>query len=105
MLQLAPRLVRLAPPPTADSNTMRHLCRVYPARQEVLPVCVQVLQLPSDAVRLASSPTADNDMWGAGAGRVLAIQGHPEMSCPTAAEKILPAVSRCGACHLQCYGF
>lgn len=53
-----------------------------------------MLRLPPDAVRLATSPTAENDMWGATAGRVLAIQGHPEMACATALDKILPAVSR-----------
>jgi GMP synthase-like glutamine amidotransferase len=56
----------------------------------------QVLQLPPGAVRLASSPTAENDMWGAADERVLAVQGHPEMACATALDKILPAVSRSG---------
>ena len=57
---------------------------------------LQVLKLPPGAVRLASSSTAENDMWGAADGRVLAIQGHPEMTCATALDKILPAVSRSG---------
>ena len=57
---------------------------------------LQVLQLPPGAVRLASSPTAENDMWGTADGRVLAVQGHPEMTCATALDKILPAVSRSG---------
>lgn len=57
---------------------------------------LQVLQLPPGALRLAASPTAQNDMWGAADGRVLAVQGHPEMTCATALDKILPAVSRSG---------
>ncbi len=46
---------------------------------------------------LASSATALYDIWGAARGRVLAVQGHPEMQCSTALRKILPAVKGCAA--------
>ncbi len=62
-----------------------------------LPHVTQVTQLPLERVLLALFATAQHDIWGAAGRRVLAVQGHPEMRCSTALDKILPAVKRCAA--------
>ncbi|GAB4817049.1 hypothetical protein N2152v2_004095 [Parachlorella kessleri] len=52
----------------------------------------QVLRLPEGAMALAESDTAQYEIWGYGAN-VLAVQGHPELDCQVAMEKIYPAVT------------
>jgi GMP synthase-like glutamine amidotransferase len=55
--------------------------------------CAQVIRLPEGAHLLASSSTAEVEIWGV-RDNVLAIQGHPELTCPVVLDKILPAVQK-----------
>jgi len=51
----------------------------------------QVIQLPSNAVLLASSDTTENEIFRIGEN-IIAMQGHPEMSVKDLVDKILPAL-------------
>lgn len=56
---------------------------------------MQVLELPLGAQLLATSPTSPLDSWAYGQ-RLLALQGHPEMTCSMVADKILQPLTANG---------
>lgn len=73
----------IAPPPTTTPlGPCMHLLQSHGD---------QVLDIPMGAVLLGSSPTAQHEAWWLD-GRVLALQGHPELDTQSALERILPAL-------------
>ena len=64
---------------------------------------VKVLKLPPGAQLLGLSPTSPLDAWTFGK-RLLALQGHPEMTCSMVAEKILQPLTANGYDNTNFHG-